>query len=80
MRSLLRRVVEWNRGHHRGLPRGACCGEWSDVRCHDLLEHDGAAWDSLQEVEQSRGHYCGLLGSPGPSVEARLGCLVERGG
>ena len=79
MRSLLRRVVEWSRGHRRGLPRGACYGEWSDVRCRDLPEHDGTAWDPLQEVEQSRGHHCGLPGSPGPSAEARLRCLVERG-
>ena len=79
MRSLLRGVVEWRRGHRRGLPRGASCGEWSDVRCHDLSEHDGAAWDPLQDVEQSRGHHCGLPGSLGLSVEARLGYLVERG-
>ena len=64
-RSLLRRVVEWIRGYHRDVPRGVCRGEWSGVHCRDLPEEGKIARYPSQEVEQDRGHYCGLSGSDG---------------
>ena len=59
----MRRVVEWNRGYHRDIPRGVCRGEWSGVRCRDLPEDGGTTRYPSQEVEQNRGRYCGLPGS-----------------
>ena len=35
------------------------------VTCQSMME-------PLQEVEQSRGYYCGLPGSPSPSAKAQL--------
>ena len=32
-------------------PCGVCYGEWSGVRCCDLLENGGATWSWLQRVE-----------------------------
>ena len=52
--------MEWSRGYHRGLPRGACGGEWSSIRCRDLLGSGGAALNPSQKVEQNHGHYYGL--------------------
>ena len=49
-------------------------------RMEPVAGSGGAAQNPSQEVEQSRGRYCGLSGSPGLSVEARLKRLAERGG
>ena len=71
------RVVEPRKIHRR---------KWSRVvaitvacRTGPVAGSGGAAQNPSQEVEQSRGHYCGLSGSPGLSVEARSKRLVERG-
>ena len=61
----MRRVVEWNYGYHRDMPRGVCHGEWSDVCYRDLPEDGGIVQYPSQKVEQDRGHYCGLSGSDG---------------
>ena len=61
-------------------------GEWSGFvaitaacRVEPVAGSGGAVQNPSQEVEQSRSRYCGLPGSPGLSVEARLRCLAERG-
>ena len=60
-------------------PCGACRREWSSVCCRDLPESGGVTQNPSQKVEQSRGHYCGLPGSPGLSAEARLRYPAKRG-
>ena len=69
-----------------GRATWSCCGGWSGVRCRDLSEDGGITWYPSQEVEQDRGHYCGLPGSDGavrnPSQEVeqshgRCGGLLE---
>ena len=71
------RVMEPHRIHHR---------KWSRVvaitmacRVEPVVRSGGAVRNPSQEVEQSRGHYCGLSGSPGLSAEARSKRLAERG-
>ena len=68
-------------------PRSICRREWSRfvaitaAYCvGPIAGSSGAAQNPSQEVEQSRGCYCGLPGSSGLSAEARLKRLVERGG
>ena len=73
-------VTESSGVRGRSGPRGACCGEWSGVRCRDLPESGGAAWNPLQRVEQDGGSCRDLSESLDPSAEARLGCLMEQNG
>ena len=68
-------------------PRSIHRREWSrfvaiTAACHvePVAGSGGAAQNPSQEVEQSRGRYCGLPGNPGLSTEARLKHLTERGG
>ena len=71
------RVVELCRIHRRKWSRivaiTAAC------RMEPVAGSGGAVQNLSQEVEQSRGHYCGLSGSPGQSAEAQLKHLAERG-
>ena len=67
-------------------PRRIRRRKWSRIvaitaacRVEPVMGSDGAAQNPSQEVEQSRGRYCGLSGSPGLSIEARLKHLTERG-
>ena len=55
-------------------------GEWSGVRCRDLLESSRATWNPLQRVEQDSGHCRDLPKSLDPSAGAWLGHLMERNG
>ena len=43
-----------------------------------VVESSGAMQNLSQEVEQSRGRYCGLPGSPGLSVKVRLESDLHR--
>ena len=74
---------------HQGVvePRSIRRRKWSRIVaitavCHmePIAESDGATQNPSQEVEQSRGHYCGLSGSPSLSTEVRLKRLTKRGG
>ena len=73
-------VIESSGVRGRTGQHGACCREWSGVRCRDLPESGGAVWNPLQRVEQGGGSHRGLSESLDPLVEARLGCLMEQRG
>ena len=72
------RVVEPRRIRRRKWSRIVAITAAS--RVEPVAGSGGAAQNPSQEVEQSRGRYCGLPGSPGLSAEARLKRLAERGG
>ena len=75
----------WTRGHYRGVPRGVCHKERSDVRCRDLPEDRRIVRYPSQEVEQDHGHYYGLPRSdgatwnPSQEVEQGHGVMEPRG-
>ena len=75
----MRRVVEWNRGYHRDMPRGVCREEWSGVRCCDLLEDGRITRYPSQEVEQDRRHHSGLPGSNGTAQNPSQEVEQDRG-
>ena len=45
----------------------------------ESVAKSGATWDPLQEVEQSRGRYCGLSGSDGAARNLLQGVKQSRG-
>ena len=63
----------------RSGSRGACCREWSGVRCWDLPESGGAAWNPLQGVEQEGGSYRDLSESGGAAWNPLQGVEQESG-
>ena len=61
------------------MPYEVCYGEWSGIRCRDLSEYGGATRYLSQEVEQNRGHYCGLPGSDGTALNPSQKVEQSRG-